>query len=77
MIILPQIELEQAVQVAEKIRGAVESENFAAAGKRTASFGVTRFVPGDSDLTILARADRALYAAKSQGRNRVVVDAGA
>jgi diguanylate cyclase (GGDEF)-like protein len=76
MIILPQTEPDQAALVAEKIRSAIEAENFKIAGVRTASFGVTGFIPGDSEITILARADRALYAAKSQGRNRVVVDLG-
>jgi diguanylate cyclase (GGDEF)-like protein len=74
MIVLPQTEPDQAMLVAEKIREAVESENFEKMGKRTASFGVTGFVQGDSEVTILARADRALYAAKTRGRNCVVVD---
>jgi len=74
MIILPQTEPDQATSVAEKIREAIESENFAHVGRRTASFGVTGFIQGDSEVTILARTDRALYAAKSQGRNRVVAD---
>ena len=75
MIILPHTEPGQAALVAEKIREAVEFENFAKVGKRTASFGVTAFVDGDSEITILARADRALYLAKFKGRNRVVLDA--
>ena len=74
MIILPQTEPDQAMAVAEKIREAIESENFAQVGRRTASFGVTGFIQGDTDVTILARTDRALYAAKMKGRNRVVVD---
>jgi diguanylate cyclase (GGDEF)-like protein len=75
MIILPQTGLDQAAVVAEKIRKNVEDENFVQVGKQTASFGVTCFVVNDSESSILARADRALYAAKAKGRNRVVVDA--
>lgn len=38
----------------------------------TASFGVTEYQSGDTADTIIARADRALLKAKSNGRNRVV-----
>jgi len=38
----------------------------------TASFGVTEIQPGDTPETMLRRADRALFMAKSQGRNQVV-----
>lgn len=38
----------------------------------TASFGVTEYQSGDTAETIIARADRALLKAKSNGRNRVI-----
>lgn len=38
----------------------------------TASFGVTELQPGDTDETLLRRADRGLLQAKEQGRNQVV-----
>jgi hypothetical protein len=37
----------------------------------TASFGVTTIRPDDSSVTLLARAEEALRAAKDKGRNRV------
>ena len=37
----------------------------------TASFGVTAYEPGDSSHTIFINADKALYKAKEQGRNKV------
>ncbi len=36
-----------------------------------ASFGVTCFVEGDTEDSIVDRADKALYKAKENGRNRV------
>ena len=43
-------------------------------GTVSASFGVARFRGNDSVETWVARADTALYAAKSAGRNRVASD---
>jgi len=40
----------------------------------TASIGVTDHRPGDRAEDMLARADAALYRAKQEGRNRVVLD---
>ncbi len=38
----------------------------------TVSIGVSTFYPGDTDASIIARADKALYEAKHQGKNRAV-----
>jgi diguanylate cyclase (GGDEF)-like protein len=66
----------QAMELAEKLRRAVESHPFQV-GKETTqvtvSVGVATF-PQDSSsmLDLIAKADQALYAAKARGRNRVV-----
>lgn len=63
-----------ATNRAEEIRRAVERTPVPAIGGNslTASFGVTEIQPGDTGTTMMARADRALLIAKSNGRNRVV-----
>jgi diguanylate cyclase (GGDEF)-like protein len=38
----------------------------------TASFGTAQWAPGEDPEALVARADKALYAAKESGRNRVV-----
>lgn len=43
-------------------------------GNVTASFGVTLLHPSDSPQSVLERADRALYQAKAQGRDRIVIE---
>lgn len=59
---------------AEKYRRAVEGTPVPAlkGQSMTASFGVTELQPGDCVETFIARADRALMMAKSNGRNQVV-----
>ncbi|MCE9545897.1 MAG: diguanylate cyclase [Planctomycetia bacterium] len=59
---------------AEQIRRTLCSLRLAVLGGNTlaASFGVTELQPGDTDETMLRRADRALLLAKEGGRNTVV-----
>ncbi len=55
-----------AVELANRLR-----ESIASAGAVTCSFGVHEQTPGESFLDALDKADRALYAAKRQGKNLV------
>lgn len=66
-----------ACLLAERIRGRIEAEDFEPQlrGHRvTVSVGVTRLRAGEGLEAALRRADRALYAAKGAGRNRVVFE---
>jgi diguanylate cyclase (GGDEF)-like protein len=77
MVILPDTPLAGAKQVSENLRLAVESHPITWNSEHinlTASFGVGVVNPTDQDpLTVIARADAALYRAKNQGRNDVQV----
>jgi diguanylate cyclase (GGDEF)-like protein len=64
-----------AVVLAEKIRSAIEAAPFAVAGRVTVSAGVAEYQDGNTDARLIERADAALYAAKRQGRNRVLAAA--
>jgi diguanylate cyclase (GGDEF)-like protein len=57
--------------LAERLREAVAVAEFGGITV-TISVGVAQWRPGDSSDAVIARADRALYAAKNQGRNRSV-----
>jgi len=74
-VLLPDTNLDEAVEVAERIRRAVADELFGdASGKvtLTLSTGVTALADRNATPeSIIASADRALYQAKRKGRNRV------
>ena len=79
-ILLPRTSLEDAAMVAERMRAAIEAQRVKterAMISLTASFGVTSIRADDSTVTLLARADEALQAAKQAGRNRVELAAAA
>jgi diguanylate cyclase (GGDEF)-like protein len=80
-LLLPHTEAAEATEtVAERIRAAVEAETVVVDGTEisvTVSVGVAGADPDDETLDdLLERADAALYRAKDEGRNRVVVQAG-
>jgi diguanylate cyclase (GGDEF)-like protein/PAS domain S-box-containing protein len=63
--------IEGALKFCERLRVAVEREPFGPMAPVTVSIGVAELEPGDDDKTLIARADRLLYEAKREGRNRV------
>ena len=73
--ILPNTNIENAVNIAEKIRKLMESHNFKAEKeplKVTISMGVAKLSDNVNDkLELIKMADDALYDAKKSGRNRV------
>lgn len=78
--VLPETDADGAIQVAERLRLAIEASEAARADdgqviRHTASIGVVALTPQDTDFeALLQRADRALYRAKASGRNRVATD---
>lgn len=71
LIICPETSLEGARLLAEKIRTAFETHDFVVIDRVTSSFGVSTFHDGDSKESMISRADKSLYHAKEDGRNRV------
>jgi len=80
-IILPNTTLRQALAVADNIRRAVMSKQLKKKstgeilGRVTISAGVSILQPNDDIHMLIDRADACLYAAKRNGRNRVICEA--
>jgi diguanylate cyclase (GGDEF)-like protein len=86
VVLLPDTRVEAAQRLAERIRAAISSAPIGLpCGESTtitASIGIAEVAPAQADRdlktlgdSLIARADVALYAAKSAGRDRVMVEA--
>ncbi|MCP1766456.1 diguanylate cyclase [Bradyrhizobium japonicum] len=80
-VLLPNTALRQALTVADHIRRAVMAKELKKKstgeilGRVTISVGVSMLKQGDDPDALIERADACLYAAKRNGRNRVICEA--
>lgn len=73
MILANHMQASEMQLLAEKIRKAIEADYSDAKFNVTISLGITQLQNTDSEETMIARADKALYQAKDSGRNQAVV----
>ena len=78
-VLLPSTAVEGACTLAESIRYIIEAQSIrdgdgVVVDKVTISLGVAQYIVGESHSDFINRADAALYASKSGGRNRVTSD---
>ena len=66
LVIMPETDLDGATRFSDRLRARIAKEM-----PLTVSGGVAEALEGDSHESLLARADAALYGAKSAGRNCV------
>ena len=72
IILMPETDAAGAEVVAEKIRIALENNAHPVAGTVTASFGAAQRLKNESLSNWYKKADKALYCAKNQGRNKFI-----
>lgn len=70
--VLRNVTAELAQVIMERFRKVVEEHYFPQVGRVTVSIGATFISPSDLSVTIMDRADKALYYAKENGRNQTV-----
>jgi diguanylate cyclase (GGDEF)-like protein len=73
LLILPETDTAEALILAERIRMKVEDTFFTQIYNVTASFSVVAYRTGQNLEALLECADKALYQAKNNGRNQVIV----
>lgn len=77
VLLLPDINRDDAYWIAEKIRKTIMKQRFVPTAKSggavTISAGLTELQPSDNYETVFQRADLALYKAKENGRNQIVI----
>jgi len=82
IMVLPETKMDGGFALAEQIRVSLEKMRWQSKssgkdiGTITISLGVAQFMPGEDLDTLIARADKALYSAKENGRNRTCAHNG-
>ncbi len=75
-MLLPGLAIEDSEEFADQVRSEVSGITFLVKGKQikiTISCGITSLQDGDNAQAMFERADKALYEAKEEGRNRVKI----
>jgi len=75
VILLSEADLDNAIKSAERIRQKIETATIIVDNKNisaTASIGVSALAPEDNFISIFERADKAMYLAKTNGRNQTI-----
>ncbi|MCP4289042.1 MAG: diguanylate cyclase [Gammaproteobacteria bacterium] len=81
-LLLPDTTLENAVTLCNRIRIHIANTNLVRSGTKdslgqiTISAGIAQNRSGEGHIELLARADKALYSSKKNGRNRVTTSKG-
>jgi len=72
IILVQSKKVNEAKKIANILKNDISQYHFPKVGQVTCSFGVTEVKPKDTQIDIFHRADKALYKAKENGRNKVV-----
>lgn len=71
VLVAPHTDLRLALVIGDRLRMRVEGHQFSVSDQLSISMGVTEYRSPESVESLMSRADKALYHAKENGRNRV------
>jgi|GEM_PF-1208180 len=74
VVLFSGVSINLGMELAERLRHAVEENDTGKAGKITISIGVAEYRRGETVLDLVERTDAKMYEAKRAGRNKVVGD---
>jgi diguanylate cyclase (GGDEF)-like protein len=73
MLLIPDASAQKASSISDRIRKAVEQHPYDEDLPCTISVGVAEYTPPEALVSVIRRADSALYRAKAEGKNCVRV----
>ena len=73
VVLLSRIDIDTATELAERLRKAIEANQFSEAGHITISIGLVQYRRGEPIEELMKRVDEKMYQAKREGKNRVSI----
>jgi len=72
VLLLPNTTREQSIEMTKRLQATIAKNSYDNVAGITCSFGLASYEKNDTSDTLMSRADKLLYIAKSEGKNKIV-----
>jgi len=72
VLLLPNTSREQSIEMTKRLNGIIAANTYDNVSGITCSFGLASYEEDDTSDTLMSRADKLLYIAKNEGKNKIV-----